>query len=369
MKVLMTADTIGGVWEYALELARALECYGCEVVLATGGALPSPAQAASAESLPNISLYTSAYRLEWMADAWDDLKQAGQWLLEVAAYTRPDLIHLNDYAHGALPWRAPVLMVGHSCVLSWWETVHGCPAPVAWTRYRKTVRAGLQGANRVVAPSQTMLSALEHYYGPLPAPRVIPNARAAGDYRPGPKQGVILAAGRVWDEAKNIQALARVAPSLAWPVMVAGDAHKPGGGTTALPNVKTLGPLTQARLSKWYARASIYALPAHYEPFGLSALEAALAGCALVLGDIPSSREVWGDAAIYVAPDDHDALKAALRMLIADHDLRSRLVARARRRAITLYTPMRMGAAYHATYSELVCVPDRLSASLPVAQR
>ncbi len=32
-------------------------------------------------------------------------------------------------------------------------------------------------------------------------------------------------------------------------------------------------------------------LPARYEPFGLSVLEAALSGCALVLGDIPSLRE------------------------------------------------------------------------------
>ena len=38
----------------------------------------------------------------------------------------------------------------------------------------------------------------------------------------------------------------------------------------------------------WFARAGIYALPAVYEPFGLSVLEAALSGCALVLGDIPS---------------------------------------------------------------------------------
>ena len=30
---------------------------------------------------------------------------------------RPDVVHLNGYTHGALPWRAPVLVVGHSCVL------------------------------------------------------------------------------------------------------------------------------------------------------------------------------------------------------------------------------------------------------------
>ena len=54
-------------------------------------------------------------------------------------------------------------------------------------------------------------------------------------------------------------------------------------------------------------RAAIYALPARYEPFGLSILEAALSGCALVIGDIPSLREIWADAALFVPSDGHDA--------------------------------------------------------------
>jgi glycosyltransferase involved in cell wall biosynthesis len=80
------------------------------------------------------------------------------------------------------------------------------------------------------------------------------------------------------------------------------------------------------------ARASIYALPARYEPFGLSALEAALSGCALVLGDIPSLREVWGEAATYVDPDDADALTAAIARLASDDTLRDERARLARER-------------------------------------
>ena len=60
----------------------------------------------------------------------------------------------------------------------------------------------------------------------------------------------------------------------------------------------------------WLRRATIFALPARYEPFGLSALEAGLAGCALVLGDIPM-REVWHDAAMFVPPEQPAALENA----------------------------------------------------------
>ena len=75
--------------------------------------------------------------------------------------------------------------------------------------------------------------------------------------------------------------------------------------------------------------------------FGLSALEAALSGCALVLGDIPSLREVWGDAALFVAPDDTDALAQALQGLIDRPAYRRELADRATKRA-GLYTPRRM---------------------------
>jgi glycosyltransferase involved in cell wall biosynthesis len=111
-------------------------------------------------------------------------------------------------------------------------------------------------------------------------------------------------------------------------------------------------------LNDWLSRAAIYALPARYEPFGLSALEAALSGCALVLGDIPSLREVLGESALYVPPHDVDALRTVLNVLAGDPALRSRLGEAARRRALT-YTPSQMAGAYYTAYQEL------LATSLP----
>src|SRR5207248_783712 len=154
------------------------------------------------------------------------------------------------------------------------------------------------------------------------------------------KREFIFTAGRVWDEAKNIEAVVRVAPRLAWPVYVAGEQR-----SMDLSGCNGLGRLSMDRMAEWYAGASIFALPARYEPFGLSPLEAALSGCALVLGDIESLREVWADAAVFVPPDDVDRLEAALRELIADSVLRAEMARRAFRRAGEL-TAERMGAGY-----------------------
>ena len=155
----------------------------------------------------------------------------------------------------------------------------------------------------------------------------------------------MLSAGRIWDEAKNVAALDRVAPRLPWPVAVAGEGP-PGAA-------RRLGRVPQHELQAWLERASIFALPARYEPFGLAALEAAHAGCALVLGDLESLREVWGDAALFVDPADDEALEHALRLLIDDEPLRAELARRARSRAAA-YTPERMAAGYVELYRRLL---------------
>src|SRR4051812_2245126 len=103
-KILMTADTIGGVWTYALELSRALRPHGIEVALATMGKGLSPQQHAAARAVGNISVFESGFRLEWMDDPWEDTVQAGSWLLKLRDRLQPDLVHLNGYARGALSW-------------------------------------------------------------------------------------------------------------------------------------------------------------------------------------------------------------------------------------------------------------------------
>jgi glycosyltransferase involved in cell wall biosynthesis len=173
-----------------------------------------------------------------------------------------------------------------------------------------------------------MLRALGEEYGVSLHGRVIPNGtmHAANVLTPewDEKEPVILAAGRVWDEAKNIEAISRVAGDLPWPVYVAGDQKAPEGSTRALPGLRMLGRLPAAEITSWQRRAAIYVSPARYEPFGLAILEAAGAGCALVLGDIPSLRENWEGAAVFVDPDDAAALREAVVGLIEDERERRR---------------------------------------------
>jgi glycosyltransferase involved in cell wall biosynthesis len=350
--VLMTADTVGGVWTYAVELARALDARGVRVALATMGAPLEDHHRAALEGCADVTLYESTWRLEWMQDAWDDVNAAGEWLRTIEGDLQPDLVHLNQFAFGALGFTAPKLVVAHSCVASWWRAVHGAAAPAPWDEYRRRVRAGLMGAKRVAAPTRAMLQGLAQDYAWRGNGRVLPNGCAPEGFSAGEKQPVVFGAGRFWDAAKNLAALEQVAPDLPWPIRVAGCAAHPDGGTRQPRDVQWLGELPRSGVAQELAAASIYALPARYEPFGLSVLEAALSGCALVLGDIASLREVWGSAARYVDPGDAAALRNSLEQLIASPAERARLAQAARTRA-QRYTASAMCDAYLAVYSHL----------------
>jgi glycogen synthase len=368
-KVLMTADAVSGVWTYAIELARGLAGRGVEVALATMGDPLNDFQREKADRIPRLKVFESAFKLEWQEDPWRDVEKAGDWLLGLEERVRPDLIHLNGYVHGSLPWNAPKVMVGHSCVLSWWRAVRNEAAPETWDRYTQEVTAGLAAADLVIAPSEAMLASLVVHCGRLPRTRVILNGRDPKLFRPAAKEPLVFAAGRLWDEASNLEALETVAPRLPWPVFVSGENQHPDGGEARPHHTRRLGSLSQRVLAAWLGRASIYCLPARYEPFGLSALEAALSGCALVLGDIPSLREIWKHRAVFVSPNDPEALEDALRRLIENPDRRSSLAAGARARALQL-THERMVESYLAAYGEVLaaaCLDDTASFPAQVA--
>jgi len=216
-----------------------------------------------------------------------------------------------------------------------------------------------------------MLAQLESLYGPFRARAIIHNSRDARRYvSPPTKERLILSAGRVWDAAKNVEALVAIAPQVRAPIVIAGATRNAWGSPDvrideSLRAAVTLeGHLSPERLSEWYARAAIYALPARYEPFGLTTLEAALSGCALVLGDIPTLHEVWGDAACYVSPDDREGLRDALNAMLIDDAARAewaeRAMARARR-----FNPERFARRYLSLYHALGARRGRAAATRP----
>ena len=355
--ILMTTDAVGGVWSYALSLCAVLPQY--RFVLAVMGPAPSEQQRAAALALRNVTLEQRDYRLEWMEGATADLPSSRRWLAGLAKRHGAALFHCNGYAHARTSGHCPVLAVAHSDVLSWWSAVHREPAPGSWDSYRREVVAGLAEADCVVTPSWAVLDDISRHYG-FPEPRavVIPNGIDLDAFAPRRKRNVVMAAGRLWDKAKNIALLDDIAAELDWPVEIAGEAEHPESGAVQLREARQLGALSQAEMAERLGEAAIFSAPARYEPFGLGILEAAVSGCALALGDIPSLRENWDGAALFVPPHDRAGWCNALSELIADAALRRRLAAAARDRAAN-FGRERIAVRYAALYRELIRGAER----------
>jgi glycosyltransferase involved in cell wall biosynthesis len=354
LKVLMTADAVGGVWQYAIDLIAALEQTNTQVLLAVLGPPPSAEQRHQISALRNASLAVGEFALEWMDNSWAEVDRAGDWLLRLASDFGPDVIHLNGYAHAACPWSVPRIVVAHSCVSSWWRAVYNeYPGP-AWDEYRRRVKAGLAAADCVVAPSKFMAEAVAAlYHFPADRIRVVPNFSRAAFPDVIPKERFILASGRAWDPAKNLGVLIEAARDVPWEVRIAGDVRFEQHVIAPQTHVSWLGKISHPALMQEMSRAAIFAHPALYEPFGLSVLEAANAGCALVLSDIAPMRELWDSAALFVHARESAAWGAAMSSLIAEPARIEQLGTFARRKAAE-YSTARAADSYMQLYRDLV---------------
>lgn len=362
MHVLVTADTLGGVWTYTRELVTGLSQRGVRVTLLSFGEIPGPEQCAWLDGLRHVEYRATAFRLEWMQESREDLRISSAFLEQVIAETRPDVLHLSQFCYGAVKCDVPKIVVGHSDVVSWWNSVHGeAPPDNDWIRgYREVVTAGLRGADVVVAPSKWMLNTLRENYGPLRQGMVIYNGRNPGLFNPHvSKEDLVISVGRAWDKAKNVSLLAK--ESHTTPVWIVGQECHPDPAFrdhVTEPDrgrgVRFCGPQSEAQLRQLFSRASMYAATSQYEPFGLAPVEAALSRCAVLANDIPVFRELWGETACYFQRNDAEDLADKIRLLRQDSELRSTYANLAYRRAKQRFTSERMLNDYLNLYQALV---------------
>jgi glycosyltransferase involved in cell wall biosynthesis len=349
MRVLLTADAVGGVWQYSIDLARELAGHGVQVAVAVLGPAPSPDRRRAAEDA-GIDVQVTGLPLDWTAGSPDEVERAGLAVAELAARLGPDIVHLNTPALAAgARFPAPIVAMAHSCVATWWRAVKQGPLPDAFVWRAELTRRGYENADAVVAPSSAFAMATQDTYGLRTKPSVVRNGRRMPAASGMAEETFIFTAGRLWDEGKNIAMLDRAAARLPVPLVAAGPVEGPNGAGIHLRHLRPLGSVGDEAVAARLSHRPIFVSVARYEPFGLAVLEAAQAGCALVLSDIPTFRELWEGAATFVDPDDEDAIAGALDRLLGEPDSRAMLGRLARKRAAE-YGAEAMGANMLALY-------------------
>jgi glycogen synthase len=357
--ILVTTDTVGGVWTYTRELTYGLLARGHRVTLVSFGKLPSHRQTLWLNH-KNLTYHCTEFPLEWMQNAQGKIEASIEYLADAIQNARPDVLHFNQFCYGALDCGIPKVVVAHSDVLSWWGAVHGEDAPrsswIDW--YTAVVSRGLSAADAVVAPSHWMLGTLQTFYKLPGRCSVIYNGRTEGLFSPSaPKSDAVLSVGRIWDEGKQIRLLLERNHNV--PVRIAGSVHQPGkpasDSWTPQPtsSFQFCGEQDEEQLRELYADSATYAATSRYEPFGLAPVEAAFSRCALVVNDIPVFHELWGDAAFYFDRNNSESLAQAIRLLSECASLRELLADSAYEHARQRFGSARMVAEYESLYRSL----------------
>jgi glycosyltransferase involved in cell wall biosynthesis len=355
----MTADAIGGVWQYAIGLATDLVRAGWSVDLAMLGPSPSAAHHAQAEAA-GVTLIDTALPLDWLATDAAAVIAAGDAIARLARTRRADVVQLNQPALAVADFAMPVVAVVHSCVASWWDAVETGPLPPDLAWQRDLTARGLARADAIVCPTRAFAATVQRLYALPAAPHAIHNGRTL-PAAAAPLAARAFTAGRLWDRAKDVATLDRAAALMPLPFDAAGATHGPHHERVELAHLNPLGQLGDGAIAQVLATRPIFASAARYEPFGLAILEAALTGCALVLADIPTFRELWEGAATFVAPGDAASFAQAIVDLADDPEHRLASGARARTRALD-YAPAQVTRAMLALFERALGAGTRVAA-------
>lgn len=335
-RVLITTDAVGGVWTYSVELAGAMRALGIEPVLAAMGPSPSLEHLAQAGRTPVID---TGLPLDWLADSAHEVRQAGLALAQLADDVGADVVQLHSAALACdARYDQPVVAVQHSCVATWWDAVRDEPLPQELKWRRELVECGLRRADAVVAPTEAFAAQTARTYPLAREVQTVHNGRTPLTLPERDRADFVLTLGRLWDTGKNVHTLDTAAGLIPTQVEAIGPLRGPDGSVVVLNHLVTRGSLDRSAIAERLADRPVFVSSALYEPFGLSVLEAAQAGCPLVLSDIPTFRELWSDAAMFVPATDAQRFADAFASLLNNPELRDAYGRAANQRAAQ-YTP------------------------------
>ncbi len=270
------------------------------------------------------------------------------------------MIHLNGYATARSRSARPRSWPRRPPCFAWFEAVEGAPAPARFDRYRREVTAGIAAASALVAPTRAMMEATVRHHGPHPRARVIANGRDPERFRPAAvKDESIVTIGSPLGSGREHRGALRRRARAALAGACRRQRDRVRRGAAAAPRsrpARSARPRSPRRPAR--SRRRLRPRPRGHEPFGLSILEAALAGCALVLGRHPRACGSSG-----VGPRS-----SSIRVILWICNARSPAsrATRGARRARAIgpasardYSPERMALAYLALYDEVLARPPR----------
>ena len=291
--------------------------------------------------------------LDWcawepVAERWRPAVRNVLWhqtlLRGVLKKLRADVLHVPSYRR--IVWKPPCSQV---------VTVHDCAAFAVQGKYdaarmfygRHIVTRLARGADALMAVSRATASDMQRYFGvPADCVKIVWNGVDHETFRPqdGARVRGALATrfaqagpyffylARLEHPGKNHVALieafelfAARFPDRGEDLVFAGaDWHGAEAihariATSPVRNrIRSLGFLGKDDLPLWYSGATAMVYPSLFEGFGLPPIEAMACGCPVICSPRGSLREIVGDAARLIEPEDIPGIASALGEMTAE---------------------------------------------------
>jgi len=377
---------VGGLGRHVGQLARQLAAAGHDVRVLTRGSRPEPEQQrigpvtvwrAAADELAID--FGSESVLAWTQAFEHSLTRAG---LRLVAGWQPDVIHAHDWL---VAQTAHTLhqVTGSPVVVTVHATEHGrqqgwLAEPVA-RAIHSAERWLCRDAAAVIACSRFMACEVSTLFqlapeeirvigngaDPEPAEPPAGSARPARSYTGRP---LLVFAGRLVHE-KGLQELIKALPLLrdelpGVRLVVAGtgqqlaDQQDRAARYGVADLIDWAGFLDGRELARLYAAADLVVVPSLYEPFGMVALEAQLAGAPVAVSDTGGLAELVepGVTGLRFVPQSPAAIAAVVREVVADPAAARRRAAAAQHRARQEFGWTAVAARTAEVYAEVLPV-------------
>jgi glycosyltransferase involved in cell wall biosynthesis len=250
------------------------------------------------------------------------------WLRRAVRDERPDVFFAPAYT-APLGTGVPTVITIHDIAFT---------AHPEWFRLREGLRRrwlterGARSAALVLTVSDFSREEIERHFG-IEGGRILVireglAPRTAGAAPASRREPLVLYVGSIFNRRRLpdlIGAFARATRDIAGArlVIVGDDRSWPRLNLPAVVYAHGVERKVEIRryvedeeLARLYAEASVFGFLSEYEGFGITPLEALAAGVPSVVLDTPVAREIYGDAAVYVPPDDQHATADAIRRLL-----------------------------------------------------
>jgi glycosyltransferase involved in cell wall biosynthesis len=251
-----------------------------------------------------------------------------------ARTTTSDVLHFFDTAGPILAPRRPFV-----------TTIHDAAALRGFRRRksmykRRLYRWSLQHASAAIAVSETAKNDIVERLDADPSRITVvhsgPGRTTNVPAHDAPRERMVLYVGNIGAN-KNLPLLIRAfhLTETDARLVIAG---RPGDGFRAVRTAIEEGPrhdqielrtnVSDDDVEHLYQTAAALVLPSSYEGFGFTPLEAMARGCPVIESDIPALREISGDGALLVSPNDENGWAHAIRRVLDEPALQAELRAR-----------------------------------------